>query len=112
MVAASERPESPMPPEAPPTNRPFEKAVSEETWSFRAGDSVPPWLMRQTNCVLTFDRAALVVERDGSFDLYPAARMMADEVMILAEIMNRRQDVDVEHVRPITVHTSPRKEAR
>jgi hypothetical protein len=97
-----------MPPDTIPAKRPVEKPARD--WRFKAGDKVPGWLMRQTNCALTFDRAVLVVERSASFELYPAAAMRADEVMILAEVLNRRRDVDVEHVRPIAVHTSPRGE--
>ena len=89
--------------------QPWPKDGSETTWRFDAGDRVPGWLMRQTNCVLTFGRAVVLVERSASFNLYPAAAMMADEAMILAEVPHRRRDVDVEHVRPIIVHTSPRE---
>jgi hypothetical protein len=91
---------------------PLEKGPREKTWRFKAGDSVPGWLMRQTNCALTFDRAVLVIERDASFDLYPAAAMMIDDVMILADILSRRRGADVEHVRPITLHTRPREQSK
>jgi hypothetical protein len=80
----------------------------ETIWTFEAGASVPEWLMRQTNCTLTFDRDVVVVDRGAAVELYPAAAMCLDQVMILAEVVNRHRAVDVEHVRPITVHTAPR----
>ena len=88
--------------------QPWPKDGSETTWRFDAGDRVPGWLMRQTNCVLTFGRAVVLVGRNASFNLYPVTAMMADEAMILAEVVHRRRDVDVEHVRPIVVHANPR----
>jgi hypothetical protein len=80
----------------------------ETIWTFEAGASVPEWLMRQTNCILTFDRAVVLVDRGAAVELYPAAAMCLDQVMILAKVVNRHRAVDVEHVRPITVHTAPR----
>jgi hypothetical protein len=83
--------------------------LSEKTWLFEAGDRVPEWLMRQTNCVLRFDRDAVVVESEGGFQLYPMSPMQAHDTLILAEIVNRRIDSEVEHVAPITTHITPRK---
>ncbi|HEX8165137.1 MAG TPA: hypothetical protein VF601_05035 [Beijerinckiaceae bacterium] len=80
----------------------------ETVWTFEAGAGVPEWLMRQTNCTLTFDRDVVVVDRGAAVELYPAAAMALDQVMILAEVVNRHRAVDVEHVRPIIVHTAPR----
>jgi hypothetical protein len=81
----------------------------EKTWTFEAGDRVPEWLMRQTNCVLRFDRDAVVVESKGGFQVYPISPMRADDTLILAEIVNCRMDSEVEHVLPITAHVTPRK---
>ena len=101
-------PDRPVLPETVTAKRPWPEDASETTRSFNAGDKVPGWLMRQTNCVLTFGRAVVLVERSASLNLYPAAAMMADEAMILADVLHRRRDVDVEHVRPIAIHASPR----
>ncbi|WP_262032090.1 hypothetical protein [Microvirga sp. Mcv34] len=80
----------------------------EKTWTFEAGDRVPDWLMRQINCVLWFDRDAVVVESNSEFQVYPATSMSADDTMILAEIIDHECDAEVEHVRPIRAHTAPR----
>jgi hypothetical protein len=101
-------PDRPTLPETVAARRPRPRDAFATTWSFNAGDKVPDWLMRQTNCVLTFSRAVVLVERNASFDLYPVTAMVADEAMILAEVLHRRRDVDVEHVSPIVVHASPR----
>ncbi|MGO4706830.1 hypothetical protein AB4072_13760 [Microvirga sp. 2MCAF38] len=82
---------------------------SGKTWAFEAGDLVPEWLMRQVNCVLRFDRDALVVESEAGFELYPMSSMQADDTLILAEIVDIRMDSEVEHVLPITTHITPRK---
>lgn len=83
--------------------------MTEKTWLFEAGDRVPEWLMRQTNCVLRFGRDAVVVESRGEFQLYPMSPMSADDTLVLAEIINRRMDSEVEHVLPIKTHITPRK---
>jgi len=80
----------------------------EKTWTFEAGDRVPDWLMRQINCVLRFDRDAVVVERNSEYQIYPATSMSADETMVLAEIIDQQCDAEVEHVLPIRTHTAPR----
>ncbi len=80
----------------------------EKTWTFEAGDRVPDWLMRQTNCVLRFDRDAVVVESNSEYQIYPASLMGADDTMVLAEIIDDQCDAEVEHVLPIRAHTAPR----
>jgi hypothetical protein len=80
----------------------------EKTWTFEAGDRVPEWLMRQTNCVLRFDRDAIVVESDSQFQIYPVSAMEADDTMVLAEIIDQQIDAEVEQVLPIRAHTTPR----
>lgn len=80
----------------------------EKTWTFEAGDRVPEWLMRQTNCVLRFCRDAVVVERNSEFQIYPACAMEADDTMVLAEIVDQDIDAEVEHTLPIRAHTAPR----
>ena len=81
--------------------------ADETTWMFEAGDRVPEWLIRQINCTLTFHRDAVVVERQGCFDLYPMSAMSADDAIVLAHV-DRGMDAEVEHVRPLTVHVVPR----
>lgn len=86
------------------------KARSAETsWTFEAGDRVPEWLMRQVNCVLWFDRDAVVVESAGGFQLYPMSPMRADDTLVLAEILDRSVDSEIEHVLPIKTHIMPRR---
>jgi len=80
----------------------------EKTWTFEAGDLVPEWLMRQTNCVLRFGRDAVVVESNSEFQIYPASAMGAEETMVLAEIIDQQIDAEVEHTLPIKAHTVPR----
>ena len=80
----------------------------EKTWTFEAGDRVPDWLMRQTNCVLRFDRDAVVVESNSEYQIYPASSMSADDTIVLAEIIDQQCDAEVEHVLPIRTHTAPR----
>ena len=80
----------------------------EKTWTFEAGDRVPDWLMRQINCVLWFDRDAVVVESSSEFQIYPASAMSDDDTMVLAEIIDQECDAEVEHVLPIRTHTAPR----
>jgi hypothetical protein len=82
--------------------------MPEKTWTFEAGDRVPEWLMRQTNCVLRFDRDAVVVESNSEFQIYPASPMSADDTIVLAEIINQHFDAEVEQVLPIKAHTAPR----
>jgi hypothetical protein len=82
--------------------------MPEKTWTFEAGDRVPEWLMRQTNCILRFDRDAVVVESNSEFQIYPASAMGADETMVLAEIIDQQFDAEVEHTLPIRAHTAPR----
>jgi len=82
--------------------------MPEKTWTFEAGDRVPEWLMRQTNCVLRFGRDAIVVESNSEFQIYPACAMGADETMVLAEIIDQQMDAEVEHILPIRAHTAPR----
>src|SRR5215207_10149059 len=55
--------------------------TEEKTWIFEAGDRVPEWLIRQTNCVLRFDRDAIVVEGRGEFQIYPVSPIDADDTM-------------------------------
>ena len=81
----------------------------ESSWTFEAGDRVPEWLLRQTNCVLRFHRDAVVVESAGAFQLYPMSPMAADDTLVLAEILDQGQDSAVEHVLPIKTHTTPRR---
>jgi len=87
---------------------PEKTMLSEKTWTFEAGDLVPDWLMRQTNCVLRFGRDAVVVESNSEFQIYPASAMEADETMVLAEIIDQQIDAEVEHTLPIRAHTTPR----
>lgn len=82
--------------------------MPEKTWTFEAGDLVPEWLMRQTNCVLRFGRDAIVVESNSEFQIYPASAMSAEETMVLAEIIDQEVDAEVEHTLPIRAHTEPR----
>jgi hypothetical protein len=82
--------------------------MPEKTWTFQAGDRVPEWLMRQTNCVLRFGRDATVVESSSEFQIYPASAMDADDTMMLAEIIDQQFDAEVEHTLPIKAHTAPR----
>ncbi len=81
--------------------------MSEKTWTFEAGDRVPEWLMRQTNCVLRFDRDAVVVESNSEYQIYPASSMGADDTMVLAEIIDEELDAEVEQVLPIRAHLTP-----
>jgi hypothetical protein len=83
----------------------------EKTWTFEAGDRVPEWLMRQTNCVLRFDRDAIVVESGSEFQIYPTSPMGAQDTMVLAEIIDQQIDAEVEQVQPITAHTTPRSKS-
>jgi len=80
----------------------------EKTWTFEAGDRVPEWLMRQTNCVLRFGRDAIVVESNSEFQIYPAIAMNDEDTMVLAEIIDQEIDAEVEHILPIRAHTLPR----
>ncbi|MGO4574213.1 hypothetical protein [Microvirga sp. 2TAF3] len=80
----------------------------EKTWMFEAGDRVPEWLMRQINCVLRFDRDAVVVESNSEYQIYPVSAMSEDDTMVLAEIIDQQCDAEVEHVLPIRAHTVPR----
>jgi hypothetical protein len=82
--------------------------MPDKTWTFEAGDRVPDWLMRQTNCVLRFDRDAVVVESESAFEIYPASPMGSEETMVLAEIIDQQRDAEVEQVLPIKAHTTPR----
>jgi hypothetical protein len=82
--------------------------MPEKTWTFEAGDRVPEWLMRQTNCVLRFDRDAIVVESSSEFEIYPVSAMSADDTIVLAEIIDQQIDAEVEQVMPIRAHTAPR----
>lgn len=82
--------------------------MSDKTWTFEAGDRVPEWLMRQTNCVLRFGRDAVVVESNSEFQIYPATAMADDDTMVLAEIIDQQIDAEVEHTLPIRAHTMPR----
>ncbi|GEO16457.1 hypothetical protein MAE02_41530 [Microvirga aerophila] len=82
--------------------------MSENTWTFEAGDRVPEWLMRQTNCVLRFDCDAVVVESNNEYQIYPASAINDDDTMVLAEIIDQQFDAEVEHVLPIRTHTAPR----
>ncbi len=79
----------------------------EKTWTFEAGDRVPEWLMRQTNCVLRFDRDAVVIESSSEFQIYPVSAMSADDTMVLAEIIDEELDAEVEQVLPIKAHLTP-----
>ncbi len=85
--------------------------MPDKTWTFEAGDLVPEWLMRQTNCVLRFGRDAIVVESGSAFDIYPAAAMEAEEAMVLAEILDQAIDAEVEQTRPIKAHIAPRPQS-
>jgi len=85
---------------------------AEKRWTFEAGANVPDWFMRGENCVLTFGRDAEIVETFEAFALYPMVGMDRDDCFIVAEIMDRHADVEVEHVRPITPHTEPRALSR
>jgi hypothetical protein len=82
--------------------------MPEKTWTFEAGDLVPDWLMRQINCVLRFERDAVVVENNNAFQIYPATGMGTDDTMVLAEIIDQQFDAEIEHVLPIRAHTTPR----
>jgi hypothetical protein len=82
--------------------------MPEKTWTFEAGDRVPEWLMRQTNCLLRFHRDAIVVERNCEFQIYPVSAMSADDTMVFAEIIDQRRDAEVQQVLPIRAHTAPR----
>lgn len=82
--------------------------MPDKTWIFEAGDRVPDWLMRQTNCVLRFDRDAIVVESNSEFQIYPISAMGVDDTMVLAEIIDQERDAEVEQVLPIKAHTAPR----
>ncbi|WP_243369468.1 hypothetical protein [Microvirga solisilvae] len=82
--------------------------MPDKTWTFEAGDLVPEWLMRQTNCVLRFGRDAIVVESNSEFQIYPASAMKAEDTMVLAEIIDQGMDAEVEHTLPIKAHTLPR----
>ncbi|MCG7393101.1 hypothetical protein MHY87_09305 [Microvirga sp. ACRRW] len=82
--------------------------MHEKTWTFEAGDLVPEWLMRQTNCILRFGRDAVVVESSSEFQIYPATAMDAEDAMVLAEILDQEIDAEVEHTLPIKAHTLPR----
>jgi len=86
--------------------------MPEQTWTFEAGDLVPEWLMRQTNCVLRFGRDAIVVESNSQFQIYPATAMTAEDTMVLAEIIDQAIDAEVEHTLPIRAHTQPRSTSR
>jgi hypothetical protein len=82
--------------------------MPDKTWTFEAGDLVPDWLMRQTNCVLRFGRDAVVVEGNNEFQIYPASAMDVEDTMVLAEIIDQEFDAEVEHILPIKAHTAPR----
>jgi hypothetical protein len=82
---------------------------AETSWTFEAGDRVPEWLFRQTNCVLWFERGAVVVASADGFQLYPESPMGSHDTLVLAEIIDHRIDSEVEHVLPITTHITPRK---
>jgi hypothetical protein len=82
--------------------------MPQKTWTFKAGDRVPEWLMRQTNCVLRFDRDAIVVESTCEYQIYPTSAMSADDTMVLAEIIDQQIDATVEQILPIRAHTAPR----
>lgn len=82
--------------------------MPEKTWTFEAGDRVPDWLMRQINCVLRFDRDAVVVESNSEYQIYPASAMGAEDTMVLAEIIDQQFDAEVEHILPIRTHVAPR----
>jgi hypothetical protein len=82
--------------------------MPDKTWTFEAGDRVPEWLMRQTNCVLRFDRDAVVVEANCEFQIYPVSVMESDDTMVRAEIIDQQVDAEVEQVLPIRAHTVPR----
>ena len=69
--------------------------MPEKNWTFEAGDRVPDWLMRQINCVLWFDRDAVVVESGSEFQIYPASLMDADDTMVLAEIIDQQGTVNL-----------------
>ncbi len=86
-----------------------EPLLAETSWTFEAGDRVPEWLLRQSNCVLRFERDAVVVESAGGFQLYPVSPMGSHDTLVLAEIIDHRIDSQVEHVLPITTHITPRK---
>jgi hypothetical protein len=86
-----------------------EGLLAETSWTFEAGDRVPEWLLRQTNCVLRFERDAVVVESADGFELYPVSSMGPYDTLVLAEIIDQRIDSEVEHVLPITTHVTPRK---
>lgn len=64
--------------------------------------------MRQTNCILRFDRDAVVVESNSEYQIYPATSMSADDTMVLAEIIDNQCDAEVEQVLPIVAHIIPR----
>lgn len=81
--------------------------MSEKVWTFEAGDRVPEWLMRQVNCVLRFERDAIVIESNSEFRIYPASAMGEDDTMVLAEIIDQQCDAEVEHILPIRAHTAP-----
>jgi hypothetical protein len=82
--------------------------MPEMTWTFEAGDIVPEWLIRQTNCVLRFSRDAVVVESDNTFQIYPTSAIDASDTMVLAEIIDQQFDAEVEHILPVRAHTTPR----
>lgn len=82
--------------------------TNEKTWTFAAGDRVPDWFMSQSNCVLTFDRDAIIVERGKRFLLYPTVAMTSQETIILLHVIDRNLEVEVDHVLPITTHLVPR----
>ena len=82
--------------------------MPDKTWTFEAGDLVPEWLMRQTNCVLRFGRDAVVVEGNNEFQIYPASTMDVEDTMVLAEIIDQEFDAEVEHILPIKAHIAPR----
>jgi hypothetical protein len=82
--------------------------MPEKTWIFEAGDRVPEWLVRQTNCLLRFHRDAIVVESISEFQIYPISVMNADDTIVSAEIMDQQRDAEIEQVLPIRAHTAPR----
>lgn len=82
--------------------------MPEKTWTFEAGDRVPEWLVRQTNCLLRFHRDAIVVESISEFQVYPVSVMNADDTIVFAEIIDQQRDAEIEQVLPIRAHTAPR----
>jgi hypothetical protein len=84
----------------------------QKRWTFEAGATVPDWFMRGENCVLTFGRDAEIVEMVEAYALYPMEDIDKDDCMIVAEVIDRLADVEVEPVLPIAPHTQPRALSR